>query len=167
MNLGYMKLEHLFGDEWFENNNLQTLNALDLKRKIRRNIWIRTMVKLVDKRQRETRIWFRNYHDWLSFRFNCKSKIVMHLEILFKNKEYDPQNSKAPGADDDGSGLAATLELARVFSKLKNKLTHTIQFCFFNAEEVGLRGSLEYAKFMRRDQCPNGSSSMYGYDWLQ
>ena len=60
----------------------------------------------------------------------------------------------APGADDDGSGLAATIEVARVFSKLKHKLKHTIQFCFFNAEEVGIRGSLKYAGYMKRANAP-------------
>jgi Zn-dependent M28 family amino/carboxypeptidase len=33
-------------------------------------------------------------------------------------------------------------------------LTHTIQFCFFNAEEVGLRGSLEYAKYLKSLEVP-------------
>ncbi|NWF94919.1 MAG: M28 family peptidase [Candidatus Thorarchaeota archaeon] len=51
--------------------------------------------------------------------------------------------SVSPGANDDGSGVAATLELARVLSKHQWPLD--ILFCFWNAEELGLLGSGEMA----------------------
>lgn len=52
--------------------------------------------------------------------------------------------SKAPGANDDGSGTAAVLELARVMSTHEWK--NTIVFVAFTAEEEGLVGSSLYAR---------------------
>jgi hypothetical protein len=48
----------------------------------------------------------------------------------------------APGATDDGVGVAIVLELARVMSQYQ--YNHTIQFAFWNAEESGMDGSAEY-----------------------
>jgi PKD repeat protein len=52
--------------------------------------------------------------------------------------------NNTPGADDDGSGCVAVLEAARILSQYK--FQDTIKFAFFNAEEIGLVGSYEYAK---------------------
>jgi hypothetical protein len=49
----------------------------------------------------------------------------------------------APGANDDGSGVAAGLELARVLSK--HNWTTDIYLVFWNGEEYGLLGSSECA----------------------
>lgn len=52
----------------------------------------------------------------------------------------------APGANDNASGVAATLEVARVL-KLSNFTPKTsIRFVTFAAEELGLYGSKDYAK---------------------
>jgi aminopeptidase YwaD len=49
----------------------------------------------------------------------------------------------APGADDNGSGVAALLEIARV---LKDEpMERTLRLCFFNLEEQGMVGSSKYA----------------------
>jgi len=57
--------------------------------------------------------------------------------------------SKAPGANDDGSGTAAVLELARVMSKYEWR--NTIVFIAFTAEEEGLIGSTLYARKAHKD----------------
>lgn len=49
----------------------------------------------------------------------------------------------APGVDDNGSGTAGTLELARVFADMD--LETTLIFVTFAAEELGLWGSEHYA----------------------
>ncbi len=67
---------------------------------------------------------------------------------------YSPSTDPAPGRDDNGSGLAATLSMARYFSKLRGKLRHTVRFCFFNAEEIGLVGSKMYAAKMKSLNAP-------------
>ena len=51
--------------------------------------------------------------------------------------------NKAPGADDDGSGSAAVLEMARIIKGLK--LPYTVQFLHFTGEEQGLWGSYAYS----------------------
>ncbi|MDB4875109.1 MAG: peptidase, partial [Gemmatimonadetes bacterium] len=55
--------------------------------------------------------------------------------------------SNAPGADDDGSGTSAIVELARVFSKRYPKgLSSSILFVAVGAEEQGLNGSTQLAQ---------------------
>lgn len=53
----------------------------------------------------------------------------------------------APGADDNGSGTAGLLELARIFKD--HKPERTIRFAFFTLEEAGLVGSTRYAGDLR------------------
>jgi hypothetical protein len=57
----------------------------------------------------------------------------------------------APGADDNASGTAAVLEIARVLSR--HRFSRTIKFVAFDAEELGLFGSehLAEAAKSRRD----------------
>jgi len=49
----------------------------------------------------------------------------------------------APGADDNASGSAGILEIARILSQYD--FNRTIIFCAFSGEEYGLHGSEEYA----------------------
>lgn len=57
------------------------------------------------------------------------------------------------GVDDNGSGTVVNLETAKRFA---NKETpYTIKFVFFGAEEVGLKGSAEYANSMTEDEIAN------------
>jgi len=72
-------------------------------------------------------------------------------EIIVVGGHYDaitygqplPPSIFAPGSDDDGSGTAVTLELARVLANVP--LRKTIIFMPFSAEEVGLVGSRDAA----------------------
>ena len=52
-------------------------------------------------------------------------------------------NDPAPGADDNGTGTAATLEMARIIAA--HPLSKTVIFMPFSAEELGLFGSTAYA----------------------
>jgi hypothetical protein len=55
--------------------------------------------------------------------------------------------SDAPGADDDGSGTSAVVELARVFSRRYPRgLEATVIFALYAGEEQGLLGSTHLAK---------------------
>jgi hypothetical protein len=56
-------------------------------------------------------------------------------------------NARAPGADDNASGVAAILELARILSKVN--LKNNIQFALFSGEEQGQWGSTVYAKHLQ------------------
>jgi len=52
----------------------------------------------------------------------------------------------APGADDNASGTAAVLEIARVIKEHNYQPESTIKFITFAAEEYGLWGSKDYAE---------------------
>ncbi|MBD3333584.1 M28 family peptidase [candidate division GN15 bacterium] len=53
----------------------------------------------------------------------------------------------SPGADDNGSGTAGVLEMARVLKDIETDMTFI--FCLFDAEEWGLYGSYHYAEDAR------------------
>jgi len=53
--------------------------------------------------------------------------------------------ARAPGADDNASGIAVLTEAARVIAESGVRPKRTIQFMGYAAEEVGLRGSQEIA----------------------
>ena len=52
-----------------------------------------------------------------------------------------------PGADDNSSGVAGVLEVARVLAAVPT--AKTIRFCFFDFEELGLLGSIEHVKRLK------------------
>ena len=54
-----------------------------------------------------------------------------------------------PGADDNASGDAVVLELAKYFKKVRAK--RSIVFAFFGAEEQGLVGSKAFLEWMKND----------------
>jgi len=56
----------------------------------------------------------------------------------------------APGADDDGSGVACVLELARVFAQAQDDFPGTIIFAAVSGEEEGLFGSTFMAQQMAK-----------------
>ena len=75
--------------------------------------------------------------------------------ILLVTGHYDSRNSDtldtkgdAPGANDDGSGTAVSLECARVLSK--HKFPATIVFLTVAGEEQGLNGSKHFARMAKQ-----------------
>jgi aminopeptidase YwaD len=82
---------------------------------------------------------------------NLKREFIVigaHYDGLGRGGE---SNSRAPGsneihygADDNASGVAGLLELARIFSAEKTKLRRSLVFIAFSAEESGLIGSHYY-----------------------
>jgi Zn-dependent M28 family amino/carboxypeptidase len=57
--------------------------------------------------------------------------------------------SRAPGANDNASGVSSILEIARVL--YNKKLNYDLQFVLFSGEEQNLLGSEQYAKFIRNE----------------
>lgn len=55
-------------------------------------------------------------------------------------------NADAPGANDDGSGTALTMELARVFAESGIEFDATLVFVTWAGEEQGLFGSMAHAQ---------------------
>ena len=78
--------------------------------------------------------------------------IVMggHYDSCICRINTNDSTSTAPGADDDGSGTSAVLELARVMSKRYPKgLDATIVFALYAAEEQGTLGSAHLAQRLK------------------
>jgi hypothetical protein len=65
--------------------------------------------------------------------------ITAHLDSI--NIQGGPM-APAPGADDNGSGSAGLLEMARVFATFRSE--HDLGFILFGGEEEGLFGSQQY-----------------------
>lgn len=76
----------------------------------------------------------RSTHEYLIF--------TAHLDHVGQNED----GSYNPGALDNGSGIIALLELARILSEHKHLLNKTIVFIAFNAEELGLIGAKHYVE---------------------
>ncbi len=57
----------------------------------------------------------------------------LHLGLLF------------PGADDNASGSATVMEIARAFASLRHKPKRSVVFVLFGGEEMGLQGSTWFA----------------------
>jgi hypothetical protein len=76
---------------------------------------------------------------------NTKSGVVVGVlrgktnRIIVIGGHIDSAGPDIPGANDDGSGAASVIELARVLSKEQHQ--STLVFCLFGGEEAGLVGS--------------------------
>ena len=80
---------------------------------------------------------------------NAKRIVLVTGHYDSRNSDTLDVNCDAPGANDDGSGTAVSLECARVLSKMK--FPATIVFLTVAGEELGLNGSRHFAK-MTKDQ---------------
>ncbi|MBC7771989.1 MAG: M28 family peptidase [Pyrinomonadaceae bacterium] len=73
----------------------------------------------------------------------------------------------SPGADDDGTGVAAIMEMARL---LKDRpMRETVRLCLFNLEEVGLVGATVHAQHVKEqilDGTKCGVMGMIAMDML-
>ncbi|MBS4028546.1 MAG: Zn-dependent exopeptidase M28 [Ignavibacteriales bacterium] len=77
--------------------------------------------------------------------YNTNSGIAIGIirgtskRIIVIGGHIDTVNPEVRGTDDDGSGSACVIELARVFAQ--REMTSTLVFCLFGGEEQGLQGS--------------------------
>jgi len=78
---------------------------------------------------------------------NDKRIVLVTGHYDSRNSDTFSVNGEAPGANDDGSGTAVSLECARVLSKMK--FPATIIFLTVAGEEQGLNGSRHFAKMAK------------------
>jgi carboxypeptidase Q len=78
------------------------------------------------------------------------------------------------GAVDDGAGVAAVLETARLIAELPRRPRRTVRVVLFANEESGLRGALDYAKVHHNELANHvvgleidlGAGRVYGVHYL-
>jgi len=73
--------------------------------------------------------------------------ICAHYDCI--SEDIDNMIDKAPGANDNASGVSAILEIARILSSVE--LENSLQFVFFSGEEQGQWGSKHYAQYIRKN----------------
>jgi len=99
-------------------------------------------------------------------------EVCAHYDTLFDS----------PGADDNTSGVAGAIEIARALAAVE--LDRTVRFCFFAAEEHGLLGSRHHVERIRAgdegeivgllnlemigytDRAPGSQRTPGGFGWL-
>jgi hypothetical protein len=69
-----------------------------------------------------------------------------HYDTILQ-RDFEDSTSRAPGADDNASGVSALLEASRIISQLN--FEYSIRFIFFSGEEQGLWGSKYYAQYIK------------------
>ena len=92
--------------------------------------------------------------------------VSAHMDSF--NSESEDQ-SFAPGANDDGSGTALVLEVARVFASSDVDTDVSVRFILWNAEEIGLVGARNYVDDRRELQGiedPPGSGRYPEPTWI-
>jgi Peptidase family M28 len=100
---------------------------------------------------------FSDIHHQKPFYYNLKNiacdklgstnnTIVVSAHYDSRTEDINDSEGRAPGADDNASGVSVLLEVARILSKLS--LEHSISFVLFSGEEQGKWGSKYYADFI-------------------
>lgn len=117
--------------------------------------WIKDELQGVCK----ARVYFHNFTqtdqgtDYHLKNIVCDKKSLESDNLIIISAHYDSRmqdinntNGRAPGADDNASGVSAILELARILSQID--LKNNIQFVLFSGEEQGQWGSKNYVKYL-------------------
>jgi Zn-dependent M28 family amino/carboxypeptidase len=107
----------------------------------------------------KARVYFHNFTqtdqgtDYHLKNIVCDKKGLESDNLIIISAHYDSRmqdinntNGRAPGADDNASGVSAILELARILSQID--LKNNIQFVLFSGEEQGQWGSKNYVKYL-------------------
>jgi hypothetical protein len=82
----------------------------------------------------------------LSSSSHHNNTIIIGAHYDSRAKNINNTYARAPGADDNASGVSSVLELSRILSYLN--LKYNLQFVLFSGEEQGLWGSKNYVKYL-------------------
>lgn len=83
---------------------------------------------------------------------NAAENVVLGAHLDSTIGSSTTENSRAPGADDDASGVASLTEVIRTLMANNYKPRRTLRFMAYAAEEVGLRGSADIAARYKRQR---------------
>jgi hypothetical protein len=124
--------------------------------RITRNVDIRNVVALLPGKSLR-RIYVTAHYD--SVNIGEEGQISANTRAPSNTPRPDPQlrrdqdyNADAPGANDNGSGTALTMELARVFAESGLDFDASIAFVLWAGEEQGLIGARAHAMELFKDK---------------
>lgn len=126
--------------------------------RITRNVDIRNIVALLPGKS-PRRIYITAHYDTVNI--GEEGQISANTRAPSNTPRPDPQlrrdqdyNVDAPGANDNGSGTALTMELARVFAESGLEFDATLAFALWAGEEQGLIGARAHAMQLFKDKVP-------------
>lgn len=137
------EMQELTGSDWFQDEDLRQMTDAELRYRIEKIFRLRP--------------WYPWWKKLCTIAGYGADLVIVgcHMDSTAGFEPgYVASTDPAPGRDDNASGLAGMLSLARYMWSLRGKLTHTVRFCFFNAEESGLIGSKAYAAKMKSLDAP-------------
>jgi hypothetical protein len=136
------------GSRFFLNDNHRQI-ALDIRNKFVQlgysNAWLDSFSLSADWDNDTYNTWQYNVIARIEGSSNPENIYVMGAHYDCIVDEGDPFD-KAPGANDNASGVAAVIEVARVLKTQNFVPKNTIEFVAFAAEENDLNGSADYAQ---------------------
>ncbi|MGI0042931.1 MAG: M28 family metallopeptidase, partial [Nitrososphaeraceae archaeon] len=77
---------------------------------------------------------------------STNNTIIISAHYDSRMEDINNSTARAPGANDNASGVSALLEVARILSDVS--LNHSIIFVLFSGEEQGKWGSTYYADYI-------------------
>lgn len=75
--------------------------------------------------------------------------LCAHFDTILNIEGGDHPDVRAPGANDNASGVSAILEIANIL--YSHDLKYDIQFTLFSGEEQGLLGSKHYSQYVKEN----------------
>jgi Peptidase family M28 len=99
----------------------------------------------------------------------CTKVGVTHADEMYMVSAHMDGKGWGEAANDDGSGTALVMELARVLSSPDVQTERSVRFIFWNNEETGLNGSAAYVeqrKELQGKENPPGSGRYPEPKWL-
>lgn len=112
-----------------------------------------TATVVVERHPERPAVLVANVVAWLEGRDPRRVVVIgAHYDSCICTEDPWDATSDAPGADDDGSGTSAVLELARVLSRQwPDGMNATVAFVLYAGEEQGLLGSTAFAERLHAD----------------
>jgi hypothetical protein len=134
------------------------IHKLARQGRITRNVDLRNVVAVLPGKS-PRRIYITAHYDTVNI--GEAGQISANTRAPSNTPRPDPQlrrdrdhNVDAPGANDNGSGTALTMELARVFAESGVEFEATLVFALWAGEEQGLIGARAHAMELFKDKVP-------------
>jgi leucyl aminopeptidase len=125
---------------------------------VRSAAWIKGQFEVSSQHREDVQVRFFQHQGWPQPSVIAKIQgedPLLANEVIVVGAHEDSHNTtvkkskrakaRAPGADDNGSGVSAVLEVFKAFIDSGIRPKRTLMFMTYAAEEVGLRGSMDIA----------------------